>query len=324
MSFKSIILDSLETMRLGETARGERFKAMAYKKAMDGIRRMDGPVLKAADVKDVEGVGKKIYEKIQEIVETGGLKAAVRIKETTEVGAMEALLKVHGIGPVKAKELADKGIKTVEGLRDAYKADSSLLNETQHLGLHYYEAGIQRIPREEMDQHAVRLLAYLPQGLSGTIVGSYRRGNKDSGDVDMLVTYTGTAKVAQLAFQEYVSSMTKAGYIVDKLVSGPKKWMGYIQLPGGTPRRLDLLLTPPQEFPYALLYFTGSDRFNVAFRRHCLDMGYTLNEHGMKPKTGSEKPMPPNMETEKDIFDCVGLRYVAPSDRKDGSQIVKN
>ena len=323
MNFQSIILESLETMRLGETAKGQRFKALAYKKAIDGIKRVKTPILKAEDVKDTEGVGKKIYEKIQEIVATGQLRAAERMKETTEVGAMEILLKVHGIGPVKAKELAEAGIKTIVQLRKALEKDPSLLNDTQKLGLQYYEAGIQRIPREEMDQHKHRLVAYMPPGLTGTIVGSYRRGNADSGDVDMLVTYSGSEKVAQKAFKDFVTEMTKAGYIVDKLVSGAKKWMGYIQLPGGVPRRLDLLLTPPQEYAYALLYFTGSDRFNVAFRRHCLDLGYTLNEHTMKPKTGVDQPLPPAMESEKDIFDFVRLRYVLPTERVDSAQIVK-
>jgi hypothetical protein len=50
VDFKPLILDSLETMRLGEVARGERFKALAYKKALDALKRFDGPVHVAEDV----------------------------------------------------------------------------------------------------------------------------------------------------------------------------------------------------------------------------------------------------------------------------------
>ena len=67
-------------MRLGETAKGESFKARAYKKAIDALKRLDGPILTAETVKDVDGVGKKIYEKITEIVATGGLKSADHAK----------------------------------------------------------------------------------------------------------------------------------------------------------------------------------------------------------------------------------------------------
>jgi len=323
--FKPLILSSLETMRLGETAKGETFKALSYKKVIDGIKGHEGPIYSAEAVKDMKGVGKKIYEKIAEIIATGGLRAAERMKESN-VGSFDTLLQVHGIGPVKARELLAKGIRSIADLRAAFKADKDLLNDTQQIGLHYYEAGIQRIPRAEMAAHESVLIGALPPTLSGTIVGSYRRGATDSGDVDMLVGYKCDAKVAQNAFQTFVGELIKKGYIVSKLVSGPKKWMGYIQLgPDSVPRRLDLLLTPPAEFAYALLYFTGSDRFNVAFRSYCQDKGYTLNEHIMKATAkGLEKGVAavPAMTEEKDIFDFVGLKFVPPTERLNSQQIV--
>lgn len=329
VDFKPLILSSLETMRLGETAKGEKFKAIAYKKAIAVLNRYDGPIYDAEAVKSLDGVGKKIYEKIVEIVATGALKSAERMKETTNVGAFDTLLQVHGIGPVKARELLAAGIRSIADLRAAFKADPSVLNETQQIGLRFYEAGIQRIPRAEMIQHEKVLLGSLVGGLSGTIVGSYRRGAANSGDVDMLVTYPAGSdeKAAQKAFQAFVAELVRKEYVVAKLVSGTKKWMGYIQLDhDSVPRRLDLLLTPPDQFAYALLYFTGSDRFNVAFRSHCLSLGYTLNEHTMKPtKKGEEKgvPLPPAMNSEKDIFDFVGLKFVLPTERVDGAQIVR-
>ena len=327
--FKPLILSSLETMRSGELAKPDRkWEAVAYKKAIQNLKRFDGPIYSAEAIKDVDGVGKKIYTKIVEIVATGALKAAENMKETTNVGAFDLLLQVHGIGPVKARELLAAGIRSIADLRAAFKADPELLNETQQIGLHYYEAGIQRIPRSEMEAHEAVLLSNVPAGLKGVIVGSYRRGAEDSGDVDMLVTYNTNvdAKDAQIAFKKLVTDLIADNYIVAKLVSGTKKWMGYVQLrPDTVPRRLDLLLTPPNEFAYALFYFTGSDRFNVAFRSHCLSLGYTLNEHTMKPTAkGVEKgvPLPPPMANEKDIFDFVGLKFFPPNQRVNGSQIV--
>ena len=329
MDFKSLILSSLETMRLGEVAQGQKFKAIAYKKAIDALKRYEYPITNAEAVKDVDGVGKKIYEKIKEIIDTGALRSAERMKESTHVNAFEILMNVHGIGPVKARDLVSSGIRSIADLRSAFEKNPGLLNETQQTGLRYYEAGITRIPRKEMIAHEAILMRMLPKELTGTIVGSYRRGAEDSGDIDMLVTYSPTLdeKAVQKAFKAYIADLTSNGNIVAKLVSGPKKWMGYIQLPGADsiPRRLDLLITPPAEFAYALLYFTGSDRFNVAFRKHCLDIGYTLNEHTMKPTNkGLEKgvPTPPAMRDEKDIFDFVGLKYVQPNERT-SSQIIR-
>lgn len=346
--YKPLILTALDTMRLGEMASESdkakaRFKAIAYSKAMASLKRFDGPITAAVQVKELDGIGAKIYKKIEEILATGGLAAAEAMKEKTNVGAVQTLLNVHGIGPVKVKELMTAGIKTVEGLRTAFAADPGLLTAAQALGLKYYEAGLLRIPRPEMVEHERTLLAAVaavPASLTGVIVGSYRRGAADSGDIDMLVSYgAATAeKDAKKAFAAFVASLVASGYIVDKLSSGPKKWMGYVRLPAtatatggaGGPataplvRRLDLLLTPPDEFAYSILYFTGSDKFNVAMRKYVLTLGYSLSEHGLKlADAGRARPMPATPpRTEEEIFTFFGLRFVAPTERVDGRQIV--
>ena len=118
----------------------------------------------------------------------------------------------------------------------------------------------------------------------------------------MLVTYAEaiTDSYAQTLFARMIHVLTRSGYVIDVLANGSKKWMGYVRLGAdGVARRLDLLLTPPAEYPYALLYFTGSDKFNIAFRRRCLERGYTLNEHTMTP-TGAlaAASVPPPMRSE--------------------------
>jgi DNA polymerase/3'-5' exonuclease PolX len=314
-------------MRLGELAvagSGAKFKALAYKKAMDAIRRMPGPLTSLDDVKGLEGVGAKIEAKIADVLTTGTMGAAERMKSRADVGAFEALTAVHGIGPVKARELIVARIGSIAELRAAVRADPELLTDAAKLGLKYYEDGILRIPRAEMEQHEAALLAALPAPLFGKIVGSYRREAATSGDVDMLVSYpeTMTDKDAQTLFRRFVAELERTGYIEAKLAGGGKKWMGYVRLGTGAARRLDLLLTPPAEFAYALLYFTGSDKFNIAFRRYCLDLGYSLNEHTLTPVTAG-KPAPPPMKTERDIFRWAGLKFVRPSARTDTSVLTR-
>ena len=335
MDHTATILSALETMRLGELAKKEKtsvFKALAYKKAMDEIRRLGRPIRSMADIEGplapnggVGGIGPKIAEKIREILETGGLAAAQRVKETLGVDALEALMTIHGIGPVKARELVDGGIRSVGALRMAVAANPGILNDTQKMGLKYGEFATLRIPRAEMDVHAATLTDFLPKDLKGEVVGSYRRRLATSGDIDVLLTYKPvvSAKKAIDLFHEYLDSLVDEGYILDELVSGDKKWMGYVKAgPTGIPRRLDVLLTPPEEYPYAVLYFTGSDRFNVAMRRWATEKGYTLNEHRMEALGNRTVAAVPGMKTEKDIFTFLGLRYVEPQDRVDSHQIV--
>jgi DNA polymerase/3'-5' exonuclease PolX len=100
-----------------------------------------------------------------------------------------------------------------------------------------------------------------------------------------------------------------------------RKYLAIGRMYNGKARRLDLLMTPDEEYAYAILYFTGSDRFNVAFRQYALDKGYTLNEHALTPIRAGV-PTVPYMKTEKDIFKFLGLRYIDPSKRVDGNQII--
>ena len=50
----------------------------------------------------------------------------------------------------------------------------------------------------------------------------------------------------------------------------------------GIGRRIDIMYTKPQEYPFAILYFTGSMEFNVKMRGELLEKGLSLNEYGIK------------------------------------------
>ena len=81
-----------------------------------------------------------------------------------------------------------------------------------------------------------------------------------------------------------------------------------------TARRIDILLTPEDEFAYALLYFTGSDKFNVAMRKHALTLNWSLNEHGLSAMKDN-KAAPPLLLSEAAIFEFLGMEYRAPKER---------
>jgi len=162
---------------------------------------------------------------------------------------------------------------------------------------------LERIPRKEMEHHRTILEKIIPEM---EIVGSYRRGAETSGDIDVLIK--GNLNL-------YVSMLQECGYIIEILALGPHKCMAISQV-NGKARRLDLLVTPDEEYAYAMLYFTGSDKFNVTFRQHALNMGYTLNEHRLELIDKESKVSKvPYMKTEKDIFEFLGLRYIEPSKR---------
>jgi DNA polymerase/3'-5' exonuclease PolX len=322
--YKQLIVDALEVMRKREVAEKQTFKANAYRKVINQLNTYNGTITSYEDVKGIDGIGEKISDKIKEILETGQLKAAESVKEKYDLDSLDAFQKIYGVGPTKAMELVNAGYKTIADLRAALKKDKKLLNDKQQIGLKHYEVLLERIPRLEMQEHEDILNQLIPDESNFEIelVGSYRREAETSGDIDVLIRVPKgqSEKQSIELFFDYVKLLEGFGYITEILALGAKKCMAICNIYNGKPRRLDLLMTPDNEYACALLYFTGSDRFNVAFRNAAQEKGYKLNEHSLT-KIRQDVPEVPYMKTERDIFKFLNLDYIRPSQRIDANQI---
>ena len=322
--FKQPIIDALDIMRKRDIAEKAPFKARAYAKVIAQLKNHAEAIHSYEDVCGMEGIGEAIQKKIREIIETGSLKSAEVAKTLYNIDALDAFQNIYGVGPAKATELVKAGMISIEQLRT--ETGLKLLNDKQRIGLKYYEDLLERIPREEMLEHQDILDALLPAEMEEydtEIVGSFRREAQTSGDIDVLirVPLTASPKTAKENLNSYVNMMRGFGYIEEVLALGEHKCMAISRIYNGKARRLDLLMTPDEEYAYAILYFTGSDKFNVAFRQWALEQGYTLNEHGLKPIREGVRDVP-YMSSEKDIFKFLGLRYIEPSKRIDHNQII--
>ncbi len=323
MDYKDKIISELDTLRKKETQDKQPFKARAYAKVISELKAHQGAINKIEDVEDIPGIGEKIHAKIKEIIESGELLAAKVVREERQFNVLDELIGIHGIGPTKARELVSKHkVRSIEDLRHKFEKDPHILNDVQALGLKYYEDILERIPRKEMMEHEkllMRAIAGVSSDFEAMVVGSYRRELADSGDIDVILRLPNTVSVKASGelFKGVVERLKEIGYIVDILAKGAKKCMAVVRLEGGKARRLDLLLTPEEEYSYALLYFTGSGPFNVVMRQYALEKGYTLNEHRMKivAEFKPEPPAIPALLTEKDIFDFLKVPYIKPADR---------
>jgi DNA polymerase/3'-5' exonuclease PolX len=310
--------------RTSSTESAGVFKARSYEAAIKYLRELPAPITCLADLpphKKGDGLTGKIREKVAEYITTGKIADVEEARAKRNPDTIEAFMNVYGIGPKKALDLIQAGHRSIADLRAAAAADPKLLNKNQRIGLTYYEDLLLRIPRTEMDAHAAQLMAAKPAALEGVIVGSYRRGRPDSGDIDMLIRTTDAAVDAGKALADYVKQLRDAGYVKEVLAIGSHKCLAISQLPGEKARRLDLLVTPPEEFPFAVLYFTGSDGFNVRMRQLALERGFTLNEHALTHvKTGKTVG---GIKSEADIFAALKMEWREPVDRTGPEAVVQ-
>jgi len=308
------LFDKLQTIMAKQ---GEPFKARAYKKAEETIMAFTEDIVDVQQLKGKPGIGETIMSKLVEYSETGTLRLLEREKNNPE----NILTDVYGIGPKKAKDLVAKGITSIGQLREQ---QDKLLNDVQKVGLKYYEDILERIPRAEIDRYAdVFGLVFDKVKVDGAkyeIVGSYRRGAQSSGDIDVIIT-----SPQEQVFKRFVDELVSEKVIVEILSRGPSKCLVIARLPlAKHARRVDFLFASPHEYPFSVLYFTGSKAFNTVMRGHALKMGVSLNEHGLSKmvEKKKEEKVAHVFRDEKDIFDYLHMEYKAPGERIDGRSVV--
>lgn len=315
MDHKQNIITLLEILAKKEVANKEPFKAKAYFTVIKNLSALDKPITNMDDLKGVKGIGEKIANKLKEYFESGKIQAVENASADNKVNEIQELMKIHGIGPSKAKILVEEhNITSIAQLSE----NTNLLNDKQKMGLKYFENFQERIPRKEMDAHK----EYLDKVFMGIdprftfeITGSYRRGLSSSGDIDVLITHKDDPSNVEELFKEVLKNLKQSKYITDVFAEGGKKCLAVCRLPRRKKfRRIDLLYTNKKEYPFALLYFTGDASFNVSMRNHCLSMGYSLSEHGLKSEETGQF-VDTGATTEEDIFTFVGFPYVEPSQR---------
>jgi NAD-dependent DNA ligase/DNA polymerase/3'-5' exonuclease PolX len=308
------VLSQLEDIMMRQ---GEPFRAKAYRTAAESIMMYPNDITDPKQLEGQKGVGKTIMAKLEEYTKTGKLNAIEKYKDDP----VNILTRVYGIGPKKAKEFAAQGIDTIAKLQ----ANMDKLTAAQKLGVEFFDDIEKRIPRDEIETYKTVLDKIFkdstPEGSLFEIVGSFRRGAVSSGDIDIIITNTNNN---HKAFTDFLDALIKDNVVTHVLSRGKTKSLTIARLPGKPARRVDLMYTSPKEYAFAILYFTGSKSFNTMQRQRALDIGYTLNEHGMHKMVDGKKgeAVQGDFPDEKAIFDFLGMEFKTPAQRIDGRSVV--
>jgi DNA polymerase/3'-5' exonuclease PolX len=202
----------------------------------------------------------------------------------------------------------------ISSFEELYERRDELLNDKQKIGLDYYKDMELRIPMSEGKKHYKiidKIFKKTNDNIEFELVGSYRRKNKDMGDIDILIKNSD-----DLNLKKMITNLVDSGYIIETLASGKSKFMGLCKLSPELPaRRIDILIADPSYYYFALLYFTGSYTFNIYMRKIALEKGYSLSEYGLKGKDKKIIDTSNIINSEEDIFKFLNITYVPPNKR---------
>lgn len=210
--------------------------------------KMNFPIYSIDQFKFYRNKSGNLYRLIKQTIELGYSVLVEERSKNPEVLAREVFCNVWGIGPATANELIQKGffqsllsslllpfslplsslllpgIYSIEDLRGAVSEKKVDLNEGQKIGLHRYEDLLERMCREEVEEIHERVMETarkIKPEIQGQVCGSYRRGKKDCGDIDILFSIPEgieeDKKCLSSFLSELVAQLGDAGYLTDHL-----------------------------------------------------------------------------------------------------------
>jgi DNA polymerase IV len=266
----------------------DHWRTLAYRKGITTLKKQTTKITTSKQAAALPFIGQRLADKIEEIVLTNRLRKLDNTKDDPLDSVLRLFLGVYGAGLVQANRWIQAGYRTLEDLQTKAK-----LTDSHKIGLEHYDDFNSRIPRAEVEAHGAVVktaLAKIGPEFETTVMGSYRRGANDSGDIDMIITCPGASlsTLHTIVFDSLVPQLFRSGFLKASLATSRTndsmgtKWHGASCLPTSKFwRRMDFLLVPEEEMGAALIYFTGNDIFNRSIRLLARKKGMRLNQRGL-------------------------------------------
>ncbi|MFH1025479.1 MAG: DNA polymerase/3'-5' exonuclease PolX [Nitrospirota bacterium] len=317
MQNKSITQVLEEIGALLEIKGENQFKTRAYynaAKTLSGIDNLED-MIKEKRLREIKGIGEALSKKIEEYSETG--KMAYYEALTQEIpGSLLELMQIPNLGPKKIKVLYDElGITNTGELDYACKENRLVIlpgfgEKTQEKilkGIEFLKKHKGEFLFGDIYPEAEKIKERFESRVGAECVevcGSIRRRKEIVRDMDILV-----AGDDHQVLSKYFIDMAE---IDEVLLTGETKTS--CRLKSGI--EADLRVVSREQFPYALMYFTGSKEHNVRLRGISKKKGWKLNEYGL-----FEDDQLIKCENEEEIYRALGLPYIPPELREDTGEI---
>jgi DNA polymerase (family 10) len=305
-----------EIASLLELQGDDPFRIRAYRRAARTIENLSeslGAIARRDALEQIPGIGKTLAREIQEFLEMGRLRYHDHLKSTVPEGLLP-LLHFPSLSSEQVRILwRTHGITSVTELAQAFYDERLPLDAPTLHALGQDLAAWQRnrrrvmlgvaLPRAEV---LAQNLARLPLVQRLSLAGSLRRGVEMVADINIVMASPDPPRLIHVCHQQpEVSEVVEAGPTSTRLVTSEGL-------------RVSLVAVLPQQFAGALLYHTGSTAHVNALRQLAQRRGLRLTEHGL---TRIEGGSPVSALEEQDIYQHLGLPYIAPELREDRGEI---
>jgi DNA polymerase (family 10) len=300
---------------------GDRHRISSFRRSARVIERLAEPaetMLRFGTLEKAYGIGPGTVHRVKQILRSGSTEDLRALKAQLPPGLRE-MLKIKGVGPTTVRRLYNTlGLTSVDALEQA--ALSGRLAEVPRMGvgtvskilsgIQSYRRRIGRFAYADAKRAGDALVAGMrecPEALRVALAGSVRRGKATIGDLDILVAADDPGPVT--------ARFITLPRVDEVLLHGT----GRASVRVHTGQQVDLRVLPPPNFGAGLHYFTGSKLHNIAIRRRGNQLGIKISDKGVFTR-GDERLIIPG-EREEEIFEAVGLPFIAPELREDSGEV---
>lgn len=323
---KDAVAAALDEIAILLELKGENpFRCRAYSSAARTLEKLDADLEKLVAEKKVagiKGVGETLAEKIATLVTTGSLPFLDDLRASTPPGLVE-MLRLPGVGPKKVKVLHDElQIDTIEKLQSA--CDSGTVAKLKGFGEKTQQKILDGIRFLGTVGNRVLFADAIPLGESllakirampgverAELCGSVRRRRETVKDFDILAAAANAGPI--------MDAFVKLPEVLQVVGHGPTKSSVVVSYdPGRGPKvvlNADLRVVSAEQFPFALVYFTGSKEHNIRLRQRAIERGMSLNEYALAGETQSVA-----CKDEPAVYAALDLEWVPPELREDAGE----
>uniref|UniRef100_A0A8H7N4P1 DNA polymerase n=1 Tax=Bionectria ochroleuca TaxID=29856 RepID=A0A8H7N4P1_BIOOC len=336
---------------------GDQIGVRAYSSSIAALSAYPHLLQTATEVGKLPGCGAKIAELYQQWKDRGTLQEIEEGRSNDKLRVLKLFYDIWGVGDTTARDFYNKGWRDLD---DIVEHGWDTLSRVQQIGVKYYDELQQKIPRSEVEGIGEVILAHaraIDAGFQMAIVGGYRRGSSESGDVDVILSHADAA--ATLHFiSKILVRLEQSGHVTHTLTlstrnsergQAPLPWRGEGRKGSGFDtldkamvvwrdpnkgrdeeaaphRRVDIIVSPWRTTGCAMLGWSGGTTFERDLRRYCkAELGLKFDSSGIRSRRdGSWVDLEgdgsaPDMEVaERRVFEGLKLPWRRPEERCTG------
>ncbi|KAM5203817.1 DNA-directed DNA/RNA polymerase mu isoform 1-T1 [Hipposideros larvatus] len=335
--------EALETLAEAAGFEGSEGRLLSFSRAASVLKALPSPVTALSQLQGLPHFGEHSCRVVQELLEHGVCDEVERVRLSERYQSMKLFTGIFGVGVRTADQWYRKGLRTLDDVREQVHG----LTQQQKAGLRHYGDLSSPVQWPEVEALQLVVEAAVGQALPGatvTLAGGFRRGRSQGHDVDFLITHPQEGQEAGLlprvmlhlkkqglvlyqqyrhrcrdpapqTWQSHTPDTFESSFCIFRLPRPPGAAVGGPQgpWPAWKAVRVDLVVVPIGQFPFALLGWTGSKHFERELRRFSrTEKGLWLNSRGLYDP---EQKAFVHVAAEEDIFRHLGLAYLPPEQR---------